>query len=403
MKQYLDFLAAIKAKQSVRQDRTGTGTMAIFGHQMRFNLKEGFPLVTSKKVFVRGLIEELLWIIRGSTNNQELVDKNVHIWDSWAIPEDITQETYKQGFELALELAKVLDKPQDEVVNMLMQADRDANIQNHNPEDPEPKGAMKIIKDNGLSLKKTVVIVKKGSLGPVYGEQWRRWYPTFDGKPVDQLAEAIQTIKSNPKSRRIIVNSWNPAVLPNELLSPQQNVEQGRMALAPCHCLFQFDVEPYTEQEFLRALREKNLSEAAQEFDQLIQQEAGRDDIMAKMYELHHQYGVHMQRLSCQLYQRSADGPLGVPFNIASYALLTHMVAQVCDMDVGDFIWTGGNCHIYSNQHEGVDLQLPREPRQLPTLWLNPEIKDIDKSTIDDIRIDGYDPHPEIKYPSAAV
>lgn len=304
MKQYLDFLAAIKAKQSVRQDRTGTGTMAIFGHQMRFNLKEGFPLVTSKKVFVRGLIEELLWIIRGSTNNQELVDKNVHIWDSWAIPEDITQETYKQGFELALELAQVLNKPQNEVVQMLMQADRDANIQSHNPEDPEPKGAMKIIKDNGLSLKKTVVLTKKGALGPIYGEQWRRWTPTYTGQPIDQLKEAIETLKSNPKSRRIIVSAWNPATLPDEAKSPQQNVQEGRMALAPCHCLFQFDAEPYTEQEFITSLQIKGLTQAADELQAIIAQNGNRDDVLAKMYEIKHEHNVAVYRLSSQLYQR---------------------------------------------------------------------------------------------------
>lgn len=304
MKQYLDFLAAIKAKQSVRQDRTGTGTMAIFGHQMRFNLQQGFPLATTKKVFTRGLIEELLWMIRGSTDNQELFDKNVHIWDSWAVPEDITTETYKHGFELALELAAVLDKPQNDVVQMLMEADREANIQNHNPEDPEPKGAMKIIKDNGLSLKKTVVLTKKGSLGPIYGEQWRKWTPTYTGQPIDQLKDAIETLKSNPKSRRIVVSAWNPATLPDEAKSPQQNVQEGRMALAPCHCLFQFDAEPYTEQEFITNLQVKGLTQASDELQAIIAQNGSRDDVLAKMYEISHQHKVAVYRLSSQLYQR---------------------------------------------------------------------------------------------------
>jgi thymidylate synthase len=277
MRQFLDLLQNILANGSVRGDRTGTGTKSLFGAQLRFDLSKGFPLVTTRKVFFKGVIYELLWFLAGDTNIRYLVDHNVHIWDAWA----------------------------DE----------------------------------------------KGDLGPVYGAQWRAWRAP-DGQHIDQITQVIEQIRSNPNSRRHIVSAWNPAVLPDERVSPQDNVKAGRAALASCHTLFQFYVAD--------------------------------------------------GKLSCQLYQRSADSPVGLVFNIAQYALLTHMVAQQCDLQVGDFIWTGGDCHIYVNQFDGVREQLSREPRPLPKLIIKRKPPSIMEYRFEDFGIVDYNPHPPIKY-SVAV
>lgn len=261
--QYEDFMRHVHTHGTPKTDRTGTGTRSVFGHQMRFDLNEGFPLVTTKKVHLKSIVLELLWFLRGDSNARWLQERGVTIWDEWAQPD--------------------------------------------------------------------------GDLGPVYGVQWRSW-PTPDGGHIDQIAEAVKTIKSNPDSRRIIVSAWNVADLP-------------KMALMPCHAFFQFYVAD--------------------------------------------------GKLSCQLYQRSADIFLGVPFNIASYALLTHMLAQQCDLGVGDFIWTGGDCHIYSNHTEQVELQLSREPRPYPTLQIKRRPASIFDYAYEDFAVEGYDPHPPIKAPVA--
>ena len=263
MRQYHDLMRRILEEGTPKDDRTGTGTLSVFGHQMRFDLTEGFPLITTKKVHLRSVIHELLWFIRGETNVRSLQARGVSIWDEWA----------------------------DE----------------------------------------------HGDLGPVYGAQWRRWADPAGGS-VDQLAAVIEQIRTNPSSRRLMVTAWNPADLP-------------RMALAPCHAMFQFDVTG--------------------------------------------------GRLSCQLYQRSADVFLGVPFNIASYALLTHMVAQVCDLEPGDFIHVLGDAHLYRNHLEQARLQLQRDPRPLPRLELDPSIREIDAFDFEHIVIHGYDPHPHIAAPVA--
>lgn len=276
MKQYLGLLKQILETGTVRGDRTGTGTKSIFGVQLRFNLAEGFPLVTTRKVFFKGVIHELLWFLAGDTNIKYLLDNNVHIWDAWA----------------------------DE----------------------------------------------KGDLGPVYGAQWRAWQAP-DGRRIDQITNVVEQIRMNPNSRRHIVTAWNPAVQPNEAISPQDNVRQGRAALASCHALFQF-------------------------------------------------YAAD-RRLSCQLYQRSTDCPVGQVFNIAQYALLTHLVAHQCDLEPGDFIWTGGDCHIYLNQVAGVHEQLAREPRALPKLVIKRKPPSILEYRFEDFEIVGYDPHPPIKFPVA--
>jgi thymidylate synthase len=263
VRQYLDFLKAIRDTGVRKEDRTGTGTLSLFGYQMRFDLRVGFPLVTTKKLHLRSIIHELLWFLKGDTNVKYLRDNGVTIWDEWA--------------------------------------DQD------------------------------------GNLGPVYGKQWRSW-PTPDGGAIDQLSRIVDEIKRNPDSRRLVVSAWNVGDL-------------ERMALLPCHALFQFYVAE--------------------------------------------------RRLSCQLYQRSADALLGVPFNIASYALLTHLVAAQCDLGVGDFVWTGGDCHLYLNHLEQTDLQLSRTPYPLPTLHLRRKPPSLYEYSFDDVDIQNYEYHPAIKAPIA--
>lgn len=269
MKQYLDLVKHVLEEGVQKGDRTGTGTKSVFGYQMRFNLEEGFPLVTTKKVHLKSIVHELLWFLKGETNIGYLKENGVRIWDEWA-------DT-------------------------------------------------------------------KGDLGPIYGYQWRNW----NGEEIDQITELIETLKKNPNSRRMLISAWNPSVLPDTSVSFEENVANGKAALPPCHAFFQFYVAD--------------------------------------------------GKLSCQLYQRSADIFLGVPFNIASYALFTMMVAQVCDLGYGDFIHTFGDAHIYNNHFEQLELQLSRKPKELPKMILNPEVKNIFDFTYDDFTLVNYDPHPAIK------
>tara|TARA_X000000950_G_scaffold113185_1_gene142413 strand:- start:629 stop:1453 length:825 start_codon:yes stop_codon:yes gene_type:complete len=269
MQQYLDLVRRARNDGAVKGDRTGTGTRSVFGHQMRFDLSEGFPLVTTKKIHLKSVIHELLWFIKGDTNTAYLTENGVRIWNEWA----------------------------------------DEN----------------------------------GDLGPVYGHQWRNW----NSENIDQLKQVIETLKTNPKSRRMLVSAWNPSVLPDTSKSFSENVANGKAALPPCHAFFQFYVAD--------------------------------------------------GKLSCQLYQRSADIFLGIPFNIASYALLTEMMAQVCGFEAGEFIHTLGDAHIYTNHFDQVELQLSRDPKPLSTLKLNPNISDLFDFKYEDIEVLNYDPHPGIK------
>ena len=296
MKQYLDLLRRIKNEGIVKSDRTGTGTRSVFGHQMRFDLAEGFPLLTTKKVFLKGIIHELLWFLSGDTNIKYLVDNGVHIWDNDAF-RYYNELCIRHGV-LPVDMGTFLKAAQQRI--------------------PSPI--------DGYTF---------GDLNHVYGYQWRSW-PKADGSHIDQIKQVIETIKHNPDSRRMIVSAWNVA-------------EVDDMALPPCHVLFQFYVAN--------------------------------------------------GRLSCQLYQRSADTFLGVPFNIASYALLTMMIAQECELQPGEFVHTLGDTHLYLNHMEQVDEQLAREPRALPTMRLNPDVKSVFDFRFEDFSLEGYDPHPSIKAP----
>jgi len=276
VKTYLNLMQHVLNHGTKKGDRTGTGTTSVFGHQMRFDLQVGFPLVTTKKTHLKSIIHELLWFLKGDTNTAYLQENGVKIWDEWATDD--------------------------------------------------------------------------GNLGPVYGHQWRNW-PTPNGGTVDQISELIKQIKSKPNSRRLIVSAWNVADLPDESIAPQENVKNNKMALPPCHAFFQFYVAE--------------------------------------------------GKLSCQLYQRSADIFLGVPFNIASYALLTMMIAQVCDLEPGEFIHTLGDAHLYNNHMEQVNTQLAREPYPLPTMKLNPKIKNIFDFSYDDFTLEDYQCHAGIRAPIA--
>ena len=275
MHQYLDLLQSILDKGEVKEDRTGTGTRSFFGHQMRFNLNDGFPILTTKRIFFKGVVHELLWFLDGATNNTALKDAGVHIWDEW--------ET------------------------------------------------------------------ESGDLGPIYGHQWRSWPGSRNGGVIDQIEKIINQINNNPSSRRIIVSAWNVADLPDESISPQDNVKKQKMALAPCHALFQFFVS--------------------------------------------------QGKLSCQLYQRSCDTFLGLGFNIASYSLLTHMIAQQCDLKVGDFVWTGGDVHLYLNHLDQANEQLKREPYALPKLSIKRKPNSIFDYAYEDFELLDYQSHPHISAP----
>ena len=269
MRQYLDLVKHVLENGELKEDRTGTGTKSIFGYQMRFNLTDGFPMVTTKKLHLKSIIYELLWFLNGDTNIKYLKDNGVNIWNAWADP--------------------------------------------------------------------------KGDLGPVYGFQWRNW--NNDG--IDQIKILVKDLVNNPNSRRHLISAWNPSVLPDTSKSFESNIANGKAALPPCHAFFQFYVSN--------------------------------------------------GRLSCQLYQRSADVFLGVPFNIASYSLLTMMIAQVCNLKLGDFVHTFGDAHIYSNHFEQMNIQLNRKPRSLPAMKLNPSVTDIFDFTFEDFSLEDYDPHPHIK------
>lgn len=314
MDQYLNLCKHILDNGTKKEDRTGTGTISIFGHQMRFDLQKGFPLITTKRVPFRLVASELLWFIKGDTNIRYLLQNNNNIWNEWAFQKWVESEEY-QGPDMTNFGLRVQE---DEAFLLIYEAEME--------------------KFKGRILEDEEFAKKYGDLGNVYGKQWRAW-KTSTGETIDQLKNVIETIKTNPDSRRLIVSAWNPEDVPSN------------MALPPCHSLFQFYVQD--------------------------------------------------GKLSCQLYQRSGDVFLGVPFNIASYALLTYLIAHECKLEVGEFIHTLGDAHIYLNHVEQVKLQLEREPKELPSIELNMEVQSIFDFELDDIKLIGYDPHPAIKAPIA--
>lgn len=317
MKQYADLVKNILENGTERDDRTNTGTIAIFGAMMRFNLREGFPLLTTKKVFTRGIIEELIWFIKGDTNINYLLEKDVHIWDSWALKEDAVIKRIRPFNELISEYSKAHNLHEEQVIGYLKKADAESNVYNVG----EPieiirtkvneyiqdgikngftKGAIKFLIDGGINPFNEFTIAKSGDLGPVYGAQWRNW-KTPSGLVIDQLQEAIDTIKNRPYSRRIIVTAWNPADLPDETISPQDNVIQGKMALAACHCLFQFDVEPIPLEEITADIITAGHESRIIEITQAVESGESGFKIAAKIAK---EIGIPSGRLSCLLYQR---------------------------------------------------------------------------------------------------
>lgn len=384
MKQYQDLMRLL-LDAPFKGDRTGTGTYSIFGHQMRFDLQKGFPLVTTKKVPFHLIIKELLWFLEGNTNAHHLADQGCHIWDEWATEDGDLGPIYgKQwrSWQRPVDARKLMDE-----INTLR---RMVYSSDHDMDD---------VKDQINELETIVAAAD----------------------PIDQIREVIHMIKTKPNSRRLIVSAWNPVDMPDETISPQENVKEGRMALAACHTLFQFYVHDRDWNDVLNDLiatdfefkgetamdiHWKKTRDLVSSFkvddtwiDATVHGGTGyrHPDYYRQARAIARECGIRTKKLSCQLYQRSCDSFLGLPFNIASYALLTHMIAQVCDLDVGEFIWTGGDTHIYSNHVEQTKELISREPKPLPTLKLNPEIKDIDAFTLDDIELVDYQSHPAIK------
>lgn len=317
MKQYTDLVKNILENGTERDDRTNTGTIAIFGTMMRFNLREGFPLLTTKKVFTRGIIEELIWFIKGDTNINYLLDKNVHIWDSWALKEDIVVKNLKDIQQSVMEYASKNNLHHEQVLGAMKKSDIDSGI--YSPADSRDemsrkaiayiqdglqngftKGAIKYLIDGGVDPFNNTIVSKAGDLGPVYGAQWRKW-KTPSGQLIDQLQEAIDTIKNRPSSRRIIVTAWNPADLPDESIKPVDNVINGKMALAACHCLFQFDVEPISLEEMTADIITAGHESRIIEITEAVESGESGLKVAAKIAK---EIGIPSGRLSCLLYQR---------------------------------------------------------------------------------------------------
>ena len=361
---------------NVRGDRTGTGTIGVFGYMNRYNLQEGFPLCTTKKTFHRGIIEELRWFLNGSTTNLDLLEKNVHIWDEWALAEDVYVER-----PVAIE--DIIERLREKFFISRERAQSMMRLELANIETLEPFASMAEAYATHYKFPKIIRerIGKAGDLGPIYGKQWRSW-PAADGKTIDQIADIVNGLRKNPFSRRHLVVAWNPADLPDESISPQENVLQGKQALAPCHCLFQFYARPIAP-----ATRADIASTTIPGYSEMTREEAiAALEMVPKFY------------LDCLLYQRSCDAALGLPFNIASYALLTMMMAQQTDMLAGEFIHTFGDLHIYRNHLDGVREQLKRTPCKLPTMRIKRKPDSIFDYQTEDFELVDYECHPAIKF-----
>lgn len=445
MKQYLDLLRHIRTNGTAKGDRTGTGTLSVFGHQMRFNLADGFPLVTTKKLHLKSIIHELLWFLKGDTNIRYLKENGVSIWDAWvkegtAEYIDLSEEELTVSITRKLGVEKIEIDAGEDVTSIIYSIDKKVatifiDAANFNHLDAQQAPWLPILRFVASHLELPINRLVAGELGPVYGSQWRSWpdvafvdhaledrtveamkaygysilgmpleesYVTYK-RSIDQISNVIDQLKNNPDSRRMIVSAWNPAQVDD-------------MALPPCHCLFQFYTRQRPWGEVLNDLIDGDLIDEFEETVGDLRSDARKDpnwieaaggggwrhpDYYKLCFEFAEKNGLKTRYLDCQLYQRSVDAPIGLPFNIASYALLTLMVAQVVGMLPGDFVWTGGDCHIYTNQLDGVGVQLTREPMQLPTMEINPEIKDIFGFTIDDFKLVNYEAHPHIVMPVA--
>lgn len=403
MQQYKDLLQHVLSNGRRRQDRTGTGTVGVFGYQMRFNLAEGFPLVSIKKTPLRAIIHELLWFLNGDTNNRYLFDNNVHIWDDWALEDDV----HKERTITTPELIDIVADRWGQLPYVAKAQFRD-DIEEHCREAVTKEITLSQAQARAYGLPETVkeLVARQGDLGPIYGKQWRSW-ECPDGTTIDQISQVIQQLREKPYSRRIIVSAWNPADLPDESISPQENVVNGKMALAPCHAFFQFHVEDLTDDEIWvqaplhvrRALINDGIKHSANWPSDLQDDKYPPYNGRSVLEGLILDHGLKTKRLNCQLYQRSCDTFLGLSWNIASYAMLTHMIAQQVDMLVGDFIWTGGDVHLYSNHLEQAELILQREPRPMPKLNILRKPDSIFDYRVEDFELVGYDPHPAIKAP----
>jgi thymidylate synthase len=398
MQQYHGLLQHILDKGVITPNRTSTPAKKVFGYQMRFDLREGFPLVTTKRLNIKAIVHELIWFLRGDTNIQYLTDNGVTIWDEWALTEDQTIDS-EIPYQLRVELyAKKVGITSSQAFDKM----HDLSLKGF-------KFALVELEAAGIPMHDTVVVRKKGELGPIYGEQWRSWDTGrigADGQKVclDQIAGVVETLRNNPNSRRIIVSAWNPAVLPDESIGPQDNVRKGNQALAACHTMFQFATMPLTlDERWSWVINQVEIGAAQVEGNEAMRawyevncgkMWTGQEDII---HDELNRLNVPRYSLNLQLYQRSADSFLGVPFNIASYALFLAMVAQVTNMIAGDFVHTLGDAHIYTNHVEAIELQLSRDHKPLPKLWLNPQISEIDEFGFDDIRVVEYEAHPSIK------
>jgi thymidylate synthase len=487
MKQYLEFLKTIITTGNIRTDRTNTGTISRFGMQMEFNLAEGLPLLTTKKIFLRGLIEENLWMLRGSTDNTELTDKNIHIWDQWSLRQEDLEYSLKERRDVLY--AKVLKENDSVEMDTVASYYDDDKITN------DSEALLTLLNKHQIPrLKPNPLGVKVGDLGPVYGEQWRFWgdpandkeltleerfqiaedmleagvsgkftradwefhytnynatnalcFGKLDSDPrsitfknkldawgipakiskqatIDQITAVIDSLKNKPFSRRHIVSAWNVADLPDESISPQANVLKGKMALAPCHTLFQFYVENRTVREMSNDLSPEEgfefqhtffVNEIVAKYPDMSMMDRESPEYWEERFNFEKrekfdtwfkEHGVQTRKLSCKLYQRSADVVLGVPFNIAAYAIMTMMIAQCVDMVPGNFIVSFGDAHVYKNhllpneEGESVFTQLAREPFLLPQLWINPEVKNIFDFKYEDFRLENYECWPSIKF-----
>lgn len=407
MKQYIELGNDILENGKYKLDRTKVGTIGVFGRQTRFDLEKGFPLLTTKKVFLRGLIEELLWFLDGKTNNNDLLKKDVHIWDTWAVKDQVPMTFV----ELIASLQQAIPSFFEDTI-VVFKVDAEGNVTNEKVQHDQIEigsvaynEILLLIKSTGELHNKVIPTTKSrpdgndGALGPIYGHQWRHWIG-HDGIEIDQIKKVIDDLNIRPASRRIIVTAWNPTDMPDESKTPEQNVVEGKAALASCHCLFQFFTEELTTNERWGWIKKTNFLKKVRLPSFMPDGIENTVDsvILENVIKWMNENNIPKYRLSCQLYQRSCDFALGVPFNIASYALLTMMVAQCVNMVPGEFVHTFGDLHVYVNHVDKLKEQLVREPRQLPTMWINPEKKDIFSFTIDDFHLEGYDPHPAIQY-----